>query len=418
MNLKKVIKKSFIGDFIKNYHYSKSPFSKFEKKISKDTYKISKNVLKWADESVTRKSEFESIEKYTESENLIVMQSYKMRTELERKFHGLRKDSKLRILVHLPDPSFSPAGYSIFKNMIESASYLDYKIEPLGWNDSTSIKLKEFKPNVFITSDSSKWLNKIDWNSINEYRRVNELVIGLTASLEEEGNSALRERLKWAKENGVSFYYGYEPEEYLEERKEDYSPFTDAGYPLFSYEYMFNPLNYYPIPNIKRDINYIMLGSGYNNCDKRQIYIDWLSEIWKESPGFIYGPGWRRIKFQGINSQRDRYLYSRGKIGLNLSIPRQLKWHASLNERTYMLAACGIPQLSDNAKLLVKRFDSDEVCIAENPKEYKDYFYWILENEQQALEMALKAQKKVYESYTNFHTADSFLCKVESMLQS
>jgi hypothetical protein len=57
-----------------------------------------------------------------------------------------------------------------------------------------------------------------------------------------------------------------------------------------------------------------------------------------------------------FNTDRDRYLYSRPRVGINLHIKNQAGNASELNKRIYMLAACGVPQLIDNAMLLTSRF--------------------------------------------------------------
>jgi hypothetical protein len=400
-----MIFKKYLKKVKSQYHYYRSDFYKFEKSIHPDSYRITRALMNWAEEN-THNPDIPN-----DSQGAV------LRDDLMTSFKEKYKSSALRILVHIPEQKASPAGFSLFHNFIESAEFLGLSVKGLNWADDTKSILDEFKPNVLLTSDSENWLSRIDWETISNYRQKHPLAIGLTASVEEENKIPIINRLEWARKHGVSFFYCYDNNKYLEERVSSYEPFYNAGYAIHTYEYTFNPLKFYPVQGYERDINFLMMGSGYNNSDKRQLYIDWFGKIWQDYPGFIYGPGWRNIPFKGIDSDRDRLLYSRGKVGLNLSIPRQLKWHASLNERAYILAACGIPQLSDRALLFTDRFSDDEVFFADNPVEYYEKFEYILSHPDEAMKAALKAQRKVFQHFTNFHSVESFIRQIEKSIE-
>jgi hypothetical protein len=411
--IKSLLRKTPLKRLWDRYKYYKSDFYKFEVSVPKQTRLLSNQILSWADQCAKNKDDLEAENLFLGSEDPIIRESYKLRSDLKKHFNNAFSNSMLRILVHVPDVSTTPAGYSLFNNLIESAEYLGYKIFRHGWYEATEDLLERYKPNLFLTSDSPDWLDRIDWDAIEKYREGNTLKVGLTASLEEEYNTALLGRLKWAKSHNVDFYYFYDSEEYLAERKSAYQPFFDEGYNIYSYEYTLNPLKYYPVPGLERDIDYVFMGSGYKHRSKERQYIQYFSGPLSKSAGFLYGPNWRGIRYRGIDNERDRFIYSRGKIGLNLSIGRQMKWSSVLNERTYMLAACGIPQLTDRPLLLKKRFADDELFVADSPQEYSELFFYILETPEDAQERALKSLRRVFSEHTNFHRCSDFFSRLE-----
>ena len=107
-----------------------------------------------------------------------------------------------------------------------------------------------------------------------------------------------------------------------------------------------------------------------------------------------------------------KFLYARGKIGINLHIDDSIAWASELNERTYILAACGIPQLVDNAKLLPKRFCDTSLFCAQNPKEYIELFEYMLHNPEECQKRALLALDEVYAKHTTFHRAEDFILQL------
>ena len=311
----------------------------------------------------------------------------------------------LRVLVHVPSREISPAGYSVFSNLIDSLQFIGISSAPLAWDEAIEPQLQSFLPTVFLTSDSTDYLDRIDWNALARYRAGRALRVGLTASIEAYGNSPLEGRLKWAKAHGVDFYYSFRAPEYLQARK-DYAPFFAEGYKIFSIEFGANPLLYYPVDGIECDIPFVFLGSS--NADKHQRYLDWFGRIFTRYGGFINGPGW-----QGMNSlipmDVNRYIFARAQVGVNLHLQGQVDWPCELNERTYMLAACGVPQLIDNPALLSKRFSSKAMFAAADPGTYADLFEHMLKHPDEADAAALQAMEEVFKKHTTFHRAEGFV---------
>ena len=72
-----------------------------------------------------------------------------------------------------------------------------------------------------MTSDHESYRQQIDWPKVLKYKKENQLKLGLTASLEEYGNTPLKERLQWAEKNRVDFFYSFRNDEYIKTRMLD-----------------------------------------------------------------------------------------------------------------------------------------------------------------------------------------------------
>ena len=379
----------------------------FEKQINPVTWQRHDKILQWAQSCEAAPQRFELQELYENSDDPVVRQGFELTGKVKQQFRGRYKHLKdLRILVHIPSLRFSPAGYSLFTNMVQGLEVIGIPVRMLGWNETIDKLLYEFRPTVFLTSDHEGYLSRINWDSVKKYRESNTLRIGLTASIEEYGNTALQERLLWAKQQRVDFYYSFRCPEYLRRRTE-YRPFFENGYNIFSVEFGANPLIHYAVPSIERDLNYVFLASA--NSEKWPRYFSYLSEIFSKYPGFLDGPGWPFIQTKSASFSKDRYLYARAKVGLNLHLDEQINWANELNERTYILAACGVPQLVDNPKLLPQRFDENAFFVAKGPDEYTALFAYILNNPVEARKKALIAQREVFTKHTWFHRAEGLV---------
>ena len=384
--------------------YSAREFKKFEAAVHPETWRRHDELLGWAEDQSCLSTNVESSRSYLESDDPVVRQGYVLvRNTMQYFKDRCRGLDHLRVLIHVPPATVSSAGFSLFSNFVQSLSFLGVAAREFGWNDQTRKVLEEFQPTVFLSSDHEGYLSRIDWESVAEYRRAKTCRLGLTASLEEYGNTSLESRLKWADQHNVDFYYSFRAPRYVRER---YEEFLDRGYQILHLEFGANPLLYYPVPGIKRDLNYVFLGS--TNPDKWPRYFSYFRPLFAEYPGYIDGSWWSSIPRFG-SSATHRFLCARAKVGLNLHIQNQIEWASELNERTYNLAACGVPQLIDAPKLLSAKFEPDSFFAAETPSEYMSLFNEILKDPEEAQRRALQAQREVFESHTIFHRAQGFI---------
>jgi hypothetical protein len=387
---------------------------RFEAGINPRTRSSHGSIGEWAGQCLKKADGLTAEDLYLGSQDPVVSQGYRLLKQCLSDF----KDKcvslqNLRVLIHVPPPNFSPGGNSLFRNLAQGLEYLGIASKRLEWEDGFSEALEDFKPTVLITSDHPRYLERIDWEALKKYKSAHRLVAGLTASLEQYGNSPLKGRLDWARENGVDFYYSFRDQDYLLSR-EEYRPFKERGYRILTVEFGANPLLYHPVPGITRDLDYVFLASV--NQDKWARYFSYLKEILADRYGYIDGPGWGFSQGPEIVQQRDKFLYARAKVGLNLHLQEQVDRPCELNERTYQLAACGIPQLLDDPALLGKRFGQECFFSAGSPEEYLELFGHILAHPDQAEARALNAQRKVFARHTTFHRAEQFARQLKEML--
>jgi hypothetical protein len=375
----------------------------FDRSILRLTIKNHDKIIADAELALKNKEIYEADDAYAASRDLLVKQGHALKKQVEQRFKDMYAGKNIeRIIIHVPDPVSSPAGYSLFTNLAESLDFIGIPTHILGWDDNTREEIDKFNPTVLLSSDHASYLKRIDWEAIRRYRETKQLKIGLTASLAEYDNTPLEHRLSWAKEHAVDFYYSFRDEEYVSKR-EEYRPFFEAGYKILYLPFGANILHYYPVAGFDRDIDFVLIAS------KKREHTIFMKDIVKRHYGFIDGPGWKHAPHFKFNRDRDRYIYARAKIGLNVHLPEQIDWACEVNERTYQLAACGVPQIIDHPKLVDKLFSKDALFIADTPAHYSEYFETIINDPKIGQERALIAQKEVFDKHTTFHRADSFM---------
>jgi hypothetical protein len=338
-----------------------------------------------------------------------------LRAKALRHFTGRLAGSPLRVLVHVPPASVSPAGYSAYTNLAQSLDVLGVPTLTQSFGAPWRETLKRFAPNALLTSDHHVYLDDIDRSALADYRQSAPLHLFLTASPEGEADAPLSQRLTRAEELGVSGYTSWHARESLDH--EAYAPFHDRGLPILSVEFGANIVDFYPAPGISRDIDYVFLASS--NRSKWDRYADWLAPILRERAGFVDGPGWRharRCLLSDAPPAAQRSILARARVGLNLHLASQFSRPTELNERTYILAACGVPQLVDRPALLPRRFDEDALFVADSPAAYRDLLRTILARPDAAEKRARAALRTVFDRHTTFHRAEAFARELAALV--
>lgn len=383
---------------------------RFNLRLNRKTQSQRKQIVQEAEVALSHADQYETAEAYLASTDPLVQQGFILKQEVCQSFKDrYRNQSDERILIHVPDAHFSPAGYSIFTNLAESLSYIGIPTAILEWNADIDVALAQFMPTTFLTSDHFTYLERINWLDIQEYKKRLPLKIGLTTSLEEYDNTPLMRRLQWAQQNEVDFFYSFRDEEYVHSRAQ-YRPYFEQNFPVLFLPFSANILHYYPVPGFKRDLNFALMAS------RKREHISYLKEIAAHYSGYIDGPGWQHVTEFTFNRDRDRYIYARTKVGLNVHLPEQLDWACELNERTYQLAACGVPQLIDHPKLIDKLFSPESMFIANNPKEYTALFQELIHNPELGQRKALLAQQEVFAKHTSLHKASAFIDQLSKLI--
>ncbi|WP_114651852.1 hypothetical protein [Polynucleobacter necessarius] len=318
-------------------------------------------ILVEAENALQNKFLHEDVAACLSSSDLLVQQGTRLKMDLEALLKNCMMGASVeRILIQIPDARFSPAGYSLFSNLMESLNYIGIPARALGWEEKIQSALDQFKPTILLSSDNHEYLRRIDWDVVAKYKSCHKLRVGLSAALEEYESTPLLPRLAWAKAHDIDFFYSYRDEDYVRSRKE-YAPFFDAGYQILYIPFGANTLHYFPVAGFERDLNYVLMAS------RKREHIAYLKNIARQYSGFLDGPGWKQVKHFQFNRERDCYIYARAKVGLNVHLPEQIDWACELNERTYQLAACRVPQLIDHPMLLNKIFGSNSFFIANSP---------------------------------------------------
>jgi len=385
---------------------------RLELKVNGKTKRDHEEIENWA---LLKKSSKLADADFLESADEIVKLGFKLRTELLNKFENKLLLSKVKILIHCPNEKISVGYESIFKNIFKAFSHLGVKVKLLFWEETRASEiLKEFKPNILFSLNDRAYIKNLDWEAIDAYRKENSLKIGLSVCerMHCHSGETLEGIIERGKNLRVDFYHSLWDQEYIDSN-EDYRKYLELGYSIIPWEFGANIFDYYPVPQVDRDLDYVFLAS--TNRNKRPRYHEYLSKVFRNFYGFYDGPGW--LDYRGnTDFSRDKFLYARTRIGINLHLQKQIDTAYDMNERTYQLAACGTPQLVDNAQLVLEKFRKESLFIAKTPKEYYELFEYALNSPQICREKAKMALEDIYNGQTLIHKAFEFVKNLEKVL--
>lgn len=335
----------------------------------------------------------------------VFLKSEQLRSKTISFFENRYKEKTgLRIMLHVPSIQSSAAGASIFRNWLDGLRFLGVQAYELPWGSDTTVAIKTFRPTVLLTSDHPNYTQQFDWDFIQKYRSYSPLAIIMTASHEHDGNSPNSFRLKQAQMRRISLFVSFRDDEYVQIWLKEW---TESGFRVLSIPFSANPLIYYYVPNNNKPLDFVFLASS-NLEEKLQRYKRYLMAIFHRYHGVINGPGWGQDELI-LTREYHRFLYAMAKIGINIHIPTSIELVSEINERSYIIACCGLFQLTDKPKTLYKVFNVDAIVSADTPSEYLEKFEYFLHCPEERLPFVQKGLECIYEGHTVFHRMDKFV---------
>jgi hypothetical protein len=305
-------------------------------------------------------------------------------------------DKDYRFIFHLPEAGFSMGAHSWFYNLMVAMKYQGIEVSSF-WKATDQPEMHKEKTNIIITGFNDYYTSNLDWASIKLAKRQGfRCEIFFSIPLNVDTIDLMHSiRSKYEEFSTIKFYsfhdYEFEPYEGFASNR------IVNGFELYFIPFAANPLFHYPSPVVSRELDYIFLGS--TNYDKIDRYNSHFTPIFKDYKGYVDGPGWPWSSSFQYAAGLDKYLYAQAKSALNLHLDIQVSNKIELNERTYILNACGANQTVDDPALLRYKFP---LCKgASTPFEYFSSFVNSIHQQESDLN-SLKLLEKTFASETVF----------------
>ncbi len=311
-------------------------------------------------------------------------------------------NEKICIAIHFPPLNISPGANSWFNNIKVALEFMGVQVYAF-WDSVDPIKLGTAKIILGIGAKISE--DVIDWNIIDTVASTHNIPIILQASVNVTNLLEINQFINFYKAKCITHFFSFDFDTFnLESGVKQF--FRDNGAILYSIPFSANPVIHYPVQFENQNMDYIFIGS--TNYDKINRYNDYFSKLTEnEFNGLIIGSGWPWSEDFQYDYIRDRALYSKAKVALNLHLDFQVNISGQINERAYILSALCIPQITDRVINIETNFENIGL-IANNPNDYLENIYTLLNNPEYAKELVLESYKVLYTKHTTFHRMVQF----------
>jgi len=311
------------------------------------------------------------------SRQSLLHENHRLRDTVLNEYRNCYKNTDSAILLHRPT---NGAIKYLVDSWCEVLTFMGIRCDILNWDENTRLKLESFRPTTFITVRDPAYLGVLDNNSVAQYKRSHGLKVGHILAGQEL-------------DAACDFYITW----HLDPSRD--SRFENLDHPLVSLPFAINPLQHYMRPsNEMWDFFFV----GTNSHLKTETTNDYLAPILDDFQGILAGANWP-IGMGELSVSQAAQMYGFAKVCPNFHLPWQYDSFDELNERTYIIPACGGFELVDNPAAMREMFAFDEMAVARSPQEYHEMFRHFLNHPDERLPYVRKGMARVYSEYTLFH---------------
>lgn len=330
----------------------------------------------------------------TEHEQFIKERNHSLRNRSLSEYENKYKDYGFRFLLHYPNNGairYLMEGWRMILNhMGIPAVFL-----PLGF--SIEEVLKSYKANIFITCE--EFGLQFDPKVIQD----RGILVGKVGSHKE------------VMTHPCHFVIDFS----MNEKEPNTHVF---GCPLVRIPFGCNPLIHY----IDRDLTPVhdwgYFGT-YTGSKAETMLKVFNGLIPKNLYGFLGGVGVPQIRGQKnlilggeIPVEMARSFYSHTLVNLNFHQKGQIEEYIDVNERTFIIPACGGFQISDHPMAMDDIFTDDTITAIGDPKLYVELVEHFVQNPQKRLDQIEDSQELVFTRYTLFHSMEKLMGFIETVI--
>jgi glycosyltransferase involved in cell wall biosynthesis len=326
----------------------------------------------------------------------IVDKGKELRKDLLKKYKDKYKSHDLKILIYSVTNGFWKYSFLSWKQVLNYMGIkvdIIYEIDPkLNYEDNDS----------FINIADRVYINNSSSNPSIE--RIKNKVGIVSKQIDNEELDLINIQLC------KDFDYKFLISSLTEETNISYlSNWVKNNINIINIPFGFNPLVY--VPEItSKSYDYFFVGTNsYLKYEETEKYLKPI--IKKYNNGIIRGSGWGTINKE-LNPVNSKFFYNRARINLNYHLNIQKQIASEVNERTFIIGACGGFQLVDKPKLIYEVYSDNDMAIASDDYEYMKMFEYYLNK-------PLERSEKAYNSLVSSYEKDySLFNRLEKLLKS
>ncbi|MBI9048054.1 MAG: glycosyltransferase family 1 protein [Anaerolineaceae bacterium] len=342
----------------------------------------------------------------------IIQLGLTLRDDTLNQYQDKFKKSNYRFLFQMPQ---SGVGLFWFQDLAQCLTHCGIPTQTISITDPDFYQIWEsFKPNIFISMDSSSVLHSLDLEYINQYKKTNGLIRLFTPiNSYRFPKPGLSSEDLWRlavahKGNSVDAYFSMMQESFFEHFN---APWHQSGFRYLCLPFAANPFIHYPRA-VEKNYDYFMATSfGYQRA---LLTYQYTLPLFKKYHGLWAGTGWR-FGVGDILPQETAVYRSKSKIILNPLPVFNRNYAADLTERAFTATACGAFQITNRSPITNQFFEDDELVSADSPAEFLNLFEQYLPRKDERNNIVNKGLMRVFNEHTYFHRIDKLLRFIDTL---
>lgn len=341
-----------------------------------------------------------------------------LRRQLLAAHEGRHAAGRYRVLMVCPGSITAEIWFGDLQRCMQHAG-LDCRIlAPDASRAAINAAFEEFRPNVFIATESTESLRTLDLPFIARYKRDHgclRLLVpvwhsraprrGVPGERSTPALDAWRRRLRWNGLTADAHFTIFEPEFHRRFAHDPDGPPVEC----VSIPQACNPFNDYPRDEPRRH-DYVMAASMTDD----RVDIAWrcLRPVLARHRGLWAGPRWG-FGVPGVPPREMPVRYAQARIALSPLVDFVRVYAAELTHRVYAAAGCGAFQLTLSTAITDRYFDAGELARAGSAAEYARLFEHYLGRPDERNDIALAGLRRAYGAHTCFHRIDALVAHLD-----
>lgn len=310
--------------------------------------------------------------------------------------------ANFKVAVQVPPSNFSPGGFSFYNGLVQTLQWMGGEVIqfwPVLPNDESTENL-----DLMIVGNFHAYSIALEQQVTNQQtvkaRQILATVDLMSTDIQMPENIILK-----AISKGVTGFISHYFDPFVSESK-----FSEVAakfdVPVYSLPIGLNALYHYPEQFICPVYNCLFLASA--NYDKAKRTFEYLQMVSEDKYSCIMGPGWPWSNSFAMQPGAEKKIMSFFKVSLNLHLQSQIDYETEINERVYINAATGTPQITDAPALIHKLFPSSSF-IAQTPMQYSALVKALLHEPFKFQQEQSLWMDTVFTKHTLFHRISNLL---------
>lgn len=354
------------------------------------------------------------------------------------------KKQNIKILYHIPSIYTVYANRTIYNGFKNAFLDLGYEFYTFTSHDKLEEKLKQIKPNIFITCSHIFWKKDLNFELLNKYRKNGMVMFTkidfwnspMSIARVNEAKS-LKDDLVTVEEikNGDLGDIFFHVVEQGDPRMDGFKDSTGKDFVTIPLAADKISLKSDIVDKFKADISFI----GTYLPDKRKFFKEYVFPLRNSFDLKLYGQDWtftdramgwiqrigqyfnlpyiESIKKPSLELEDEGKIYASSLISINVHEQYQREFGGDCNQRTFNIPFSNGFEITDDVKCIRKYFNEDEIVIAKNKDEWFEKINYYIKNPDKRIPYIKKGRERVEKDHTYNNRANQIIDIYNSIIK-